>query len=217
MLRARRNNRGGAVSARSRIRRLGPFGPTAVTQLSANSAQPCPLLTATTLWPLFTDNMASHPQQSAHRGSWRNSYARRSANEGAGRRQPMASSQSAPALASRRNDPIPPSASTGRRNMNLIASVSRSSGLERGGDESVVLFDGPAYAVLTVSSLKDHAIQEEYRAFIQDKVSIFSSFLSESVTCFSRSTMHPKYGKLAERSTYLRMRPTAGPKVATIS
>ncbi|KAL1760177.1 hypothetical protein FB107DRAFT_203350 [Schizophyllum commune] len=103
----------------------------------------------------------------------------------------MASSQSAPALASRRNDPLPPSASTGRRNMNLIASVSRSSGLERGGDESVVPVDGSASAVLTVSSLKDHAIQEEYRAFIQDKVKIYR--VSSSPTSNSSSS-----GKLRE-------------------
>ncbi|KAI5897165.1 uncharacterized protein SCHCODRAFT_02746014 [Schizophyllum commune H4-8] len=48
---------------------------------------------------------------------------------------------------------MPTSASSGRRKMNLIASVSRSSGLERGGDD-----------------LKDYAIQEEYRAFIQGKL-----------------------------------------------
>uniref|UniRef100_D8PY39 Uncharacterized protein n=1 Tax=Schizophyllum commune (strain H4-8 / FGSC 9210) TaxID=578458 RepID=D8PY39_SCHCM len=63
---------------------------------------------------------------------------------------------------------MPTSASSGRRKMNLIASVSRSSGLERGGDESVFFFD--VCRVLTVSSLKDYAIQEEYRAFIQGKV-----------------------------------------------
>ncbi|KAL1727172.1 hypothetical protein EV714DRAFT_286732 [Schizophyllum commune] len=50
---------------------------------------------------------------------------------------------------------MPTSTSTGKRNMNLIASVSRSSGLERGGDD-----------------LKVYAIQEEYRAFIQGKVGI---------------------------------------------
>ncbi|KAL1719031.1 hypothetical protein EV715DRAFT_199923 [Schizophyllum commune] len=48
---------------------------------------------------------------------------------------------------------MPTSASSGKRNMTLIASVSRSSGLERGGDD-----------------LKDHGIQEEYRAFIQGKI-----------------------------------------------
>ncbi|KAL1672832.1 hypothetical protein EV122DRAFT_223916 [Schizophyllum commune] len=52
---------------------------------------------------------------------------------------------------------MPTSASTGKRNMTLIASVSRSSGLERGGDD-----------------LKDYTIQEEYRAFIQGKVDALS-------------------------------------------
>jgi len=48
------------------------------------------------------------------------------------------------------------SRSSGRRSqrqMELIASVSRSSGMEKGGD-----------------ALKSHNIQEQYRAFVQDKV-----------------------------------------------
>ena len=82
MLRARRNNRGGAVSARSRNSRLAPVGPTAVTRLSANSDPLVPCLPP----PPFRHserilNMASHHQKTAHSGSWRNSRAQRSANE----------------------------------------------------------------------------------------------------------------------------------------
>ncbi|KAL1702759.1 hypothetical protein EV121DRAFT_281628 [Schizophyllum commune] len=66
---------------------------------------------------------------------------------------------------------MPTSASTGKRNMTLIASVSRSSGLERGGDDS----------------LKDHGIQEEYLPTFPTSDPYSSGKLREGISASKRS------------------------------
>ncbi|KAL1742266.1 hypothetical protein HDZ31DRAFT_84255 [Schizophyllum fasciatum] len=64
----------------------------------------------------------------------------------------------------------PATSADNKRDMNMIASVSRSSGLERGGDD-----------------LKDFAIQEEYLAFIQNKTIFITGKLREGISASKRS------------------------------
>ncbi|KAF9525516.1 hypothetical protein CPB83DRAFT_896960 [Crepidotus variabilis] len=58
-----------------------------------------------------------------------------------------------------------PDALASQRRMNLMASVSRSSGLEKDGDDHGVVIE----LQLRICSLKHHSTQEEYRKFIQEK------------------------------------------------